>query len=75
MKKMLRLNIENEKARIENILIGPDFFTYILEIEPQTFQAVVNSSERDNQQCNLIRPSKSYLRASGDLPPGCKPLR
>ena len=67
----------NKRERTENSF-GPDFFTYVLEREPQTFKESINTTESliwkeaikseidsilHNHTCELV-----------DLPPCCKPL-
>ena len=64
-------------ARTEK-LFGPDFLTYMLVGEPQTYKEVVNSTESlmwkkvINSETGSILHNHTWELV--DLPPGCKPL-
>ncbi|KAL2497584.1 Reverse transcriptase Ty1/copia-type domain-containing protein [Abeliophyllum distichum] len=57
---------------------GPDFLTYMLEIEPQSFKESVNSSEgpqwREAIKSEIDSIMQNHTWELVDLPPGCKPL-
>ena len=57
---------------------GPDFLTYVLEREPQTFKEVVNSIEslmwKEVIQSEIDSILQNHTWELMDLLPGCKPL-
>ncbi|XP_073131456.1 uncharacterized protein [Henckelia pumila] len=67
----------NERARIEKSF-GPDFITFMMESEPQSFNEAVNSSEGPQWKEAINSEIESILQNHTwelvDLPPGSKPL-
>jgi len=67
----------SKRARIEKSF-GPDFLTYLLENEPQSFKEAVTSAEGTlwkeaiNSEVESILQNHTWELV--DLPPGCKPL-
>ncbi|KAK9194952.1 hypothetical protein WN943_003067 [Citrus x changshan-huyou] len=67
----------SKRARIEKSF-GPDFLTYLLESEPQSFKEVVTSAEGTlwkeaiNSEVESILQNHTWELV--DLPSGCKPL-
>ncbi|KAL9447409.1 hypothetical protein AB3S75_014971 [Citrus x aurantiifolia] len=67
----------SKRARIEKSF-GPDFLTYLLENEPQSFKEAVTSAkgtlwkEAINSEVESILQNHTWELV--DLPPGCKPL-
>ncbi|KAD6454983.1 hypothetical protein E3N88_09689 [Mikania micrantha] len=67
----------SKRQRIEKSF-GPDFLTYIVEGEPQTYHDAVTSSEGPQWKEAIKNEIDSILQNHTwelvDLPPGCKPL-
>ncbi|KAJ9559825.1 hypothetical protein OSB04_004985 [Centaurea solstitialis] len=67
----------SKRARVEKTF-GPDFYTYMVEREPQTFQEAVTSSEGPQWKEAIKSEMDSILQNHTwelvDLPAGCKPL-
>ncbi|KAL6344924.1 hypothetical protein AAG906_006685 [Vitis piasezkii] len=57
---------------------GPDFLTFMLEGEPQTFKEAVNSTEglmwKEAIKSEIDSILQNHTWELVDLPPGCKPL-
>ena len=69
--------IRSKKVRTEKS-VGPNFLTYVLEGEPQTFKEVVNSKEslmwKEVIQSEIDSILQNHTWELVDLPLGCKPL-
>ena len=67
----------SKRARTENSF-GPDFLTYMLDAEPQTFKEAITSSEGPLWKEAIDSEIQSILQNHTwelvDLPSGCKPL-
>ena len=67
----------NKKERKKNSF-GPDFLTYVLEGEPQTFKEAMNSTEglmwKKVIQSKIDSILQNHIWELVDLPPSCKPL-
>ena len=67
----------SKRARTEKSF-GPDFLTYILEGEPQTYKEAVNSMEglmwKEVIKSEIDSILLNHIWELVDLPPGCKPL-
>lgn len=67
----------SKRARVEKSF-GPDFYTYMVEREPQTFQEAVTSSEgpqwKEAIKCEMDSILQNHTWELVDLPAGCKPL-
>ena len=67
----------SKRARVEKSF-GPDFLTYMLEGEPQTYKELVNSTDDLTWRETIKNEIDSILHNRTwelvDLPPGCKPL-
>ena len=67
----------SKRARIEKSF-GPDFLTYMLKGEPQTYKEVVNSIEglmwKEAIYSEIDSILQNYTWELVDLPLGCKPL-
>ncbi|KAD2393513.1 hypothetical protein E3N88_40490 [Mikania micrantha] len=67
----------SKRQRIEKSF-GPDFLTYMVEGEPQTYRDAVTSSEGPQWKEAIKNEIDSILQNHTwellDLPPGCKPL-
>ena len=67
----------SKRARVEKSF-GDDFFTYVVESEPKTYQEAVTSSEGPQWKEAIKNEVESILQNHTwelvDLPPGSKPL-
>lgn len=67
----------SKRARVEKSF-GPDFYTYMVEREPQTFQEAITSSEgpqwKEAIKCEMDSILQNHTWELVDLPAGCKPL-
>ena len=67
----------SKRARIEKSFC-PDFLTYVLEREPQTFKEAVNSTEslmwKEAIKSEIDSILHNHIWELVDLPPSCKPL-
>ena len=78
----LELVSEDEPRRSKRIrtekTFGPDFLTYLLDSEPQSFNEAVSSTEGSSWKEAINSEIESILQNHTwelvDLPPGCKPL-
>ena len=74
--------IEDEPRRSKRVRteksFGPDFLTYLLEGEPQSFEEAMSSSEaplwKEAIQSEIDSILQNHTWELVDLPPGCKPL-
>ncbi|WJZ97445.1 hypothetical protein VitviT2T_016048 [Vitis vinifera] len=86
-KRMLESQDQNEEVEVEprhskrvrtEKSFGPDFLTFMLEGEPQTFKEVVNSTEglmwKEAIKSEIDSILQNHTWELVDLPPGCKPL-
>ena len=67
----------SKRARTEKSF-GPDFYTYVVESEPQTYREAVTSSEgpqwREAIKSEIDSILQNHTWELVDLPPGCQPL-
>ncbi|RVW11957.1 Retrovirus-related Pol polyprotein from transposon TNT 1-94 [Vitis vinifera] len=86
-KRMLESQDQNEEVEVEprrskrvrtEKSFGPDFLTFMLEGEPQTFKEAVNSTEglmwKEAIKSEIDSILQNHTWELVDLPPGCKPL-
>ncbi|RVW86309.1 Retrovirus-related Pol polyprotein from transposon TNT 1-94 [Vitis vinifera] len=84
---MLESQDKNEEVEVEprhskrvrtEKSFGPDFLTFMLEGEPQTFKEAVNSTEglmwKEAIKSEIDSILQNHTWELVDLPPGCKPL-
>ncbi|RVW48151.1 Retrovirus-related Pol polyprotein from transposon TNT 1-94 [Vitis vinifera] len=84
---MLESQDQNEEVEVEprrskrvrtEKSFGPDFLTFMLEGEPQTFKEAVNSTEglmwKEAIKSEIDSILQNHTWELVDLPPGCKPL-
>ncbi|RVX20813.1 Retrovirus-related Pol polyprotein from transposon TNT 1-94 [Vitis vinifera] len=84
---MLESQDQNEEVEVEprrskmvrtEKSFGPDFLTFMLEGEPQTFKEAVNSTEglmwKEAIKSEIDSILQNHTWEIVDLPPGCKPL-